>query len=100
VTHFDTTTNIRTSSPRDRSVRDRFAFLALIAGICSWVPLVIVVAAPLTAGFVTLAEAASPIAMGVGRDVTGDYANIMLGLAALMLLGAIATTRVHRTTHA
>ena len=53
-----------------------------------------------TAAFVTLAEAASPIAMGVGRDVTGDYANIMLGLAALMLLGAFATSRVHRSTHA
>ena len=47
-----------------------------------------------TAAFVTLAEAASPIAMGVGRDVAGDYVGVMLWLAALMVLGAFATSRV------
>ena len=47
-----------------------------------------------TAAFVTLAEAASPIAMGVGRDVAGDYVSVMLWLAALMVLGAFATSRV------
>jgi len=46
------------------------------------------------AAFVTLAEAASPIAMGVGRDVVGDYVAVMLGLSALMVLGAFATSRV------
>jgi len=47
-----------------------------------------------TAAFVTLSEAASPIAMGVARDVTGDYVVVMLGLAALMLFGSFASTRV------
>ena len=47
-----------------------------------------------TAAFVTLSEAASPIAMGVARDVTGDYVGVMLGLAALMLFGSFASTRV------
>lgn len=47
-----------------------------------------------TAAFVTLAEAASPIAMGVGRDVAGDYVSVMLWLSALMVLGAFATSRV------
>lgn len=47
-----------------------------------------------TAAFVTLAEAASPIAMGVGRDAVGDYVGVMLALAALMLLGSFATSRV------
>lgn len=46
-----------------------------------------------TAAFVTLAEAASPIAMGIGRDVSGDYATIMLALAVLLWIGAFATTR-------
>jgi MFS family permease len=47
-----------------------------------------------TAAFVTLSEAASPIVMGVARDVTGDYVGVMLGLAALMLFGSFASTRV------
>jgi MFS family permease len=47
-----------------------------------------------TAAFVTLAEAASPIAMGVGRDAVGDYVGVMLALAVLMLLGSFATSRV------
>lgn len=46
-----------------------------------------------TAAFVTLAEAASPIAMGIGRDVSGDYVAIMLALAVLLCIGAFATTR-------
>ena len=45
------------------------------------------------AAFVTLAEAASPIAMGIGRDVSGDYVTIMLGLAVMIWIGAFATTR-------
>ena len=32
-----------------------FAWLALVAGICSWVPLVVLVAGPLTVGFALLA---------------------------------------------
>lgn len=45
------------------------------------------------AAFVTLAEAASPIAMGIGRDASGDYVTIMLGLAVMIWVGAFATTR-------
>lgn len=46
-----------------------------------------------TAAFVTLAEAASPIAMGIGRDASGDYVSVMLALAVLIWIGAFATTR-------
>jgi MFS family permease len=46
-----------------------------------------------TAAFVTLAEAVSPIAMGIGRDVSGDYVRVMLALAVLIWIGAFATTR-------
>lgn len=47
-----------------------------------------------TAAFVTLAEAASPIAMGVARDAVGDYVAVMLALAAVLVVGAFAATRV------
>ncbi len=50
--------------------------------------------AGLTAAFTTLFEAASPIAMGIGRDAAGDYVAVMLTLSLMFALGAFATTRV------
>jgi len=46
-----------------------------------------------TAAFATLFEAASPIAMGIGRDAAGDYVAVMLSLALMFTVGAFATTR-------
>lgn len=64
---------------RDRSPRNHFAFLALIAGICAWVPLVIVVAAPLTVGFAILGE--------LQARRTGHARGAHAGRAGLVLAG-------------
>ena len=46
-----------------------------------------------TAALVTFGEAASPVAVGIARDVAGDYLGALVVLAALMLLGSYASYR-------
>lgn len=72
---------------RDRSVRDRFAFLSLIAGICAWVPLVIVAAAPIAVGFALLSWVRTE-GGGRGRLPPASRAGLVLTAVAVLIQAA------------
>ncbi len=68
-------------------VRNRFAFLSLICGICAWVPLVILVAAPLAVLFALLA-----FATGRGGGLAPARAGLILTAVAVALHATVLTT--------
>jgi MFS family permease len=70
-----------TTITRPVMLADRFGALAYgtIAGV--------------VAGVVTAFEAASPLAVGIGRDLAGTYQPALLGLAVVLVLGTVASFR-------
>lgn len=75
----------RRAVARTRRVHNRLAFFALICGICAWVPLVILVAAPLAVLFALMAWVRGP------RDHMGAaWAGVALTAMAVVLHTAAA----------
>ena len=74
-----------------RSVRDRFAFVSLIAGICAWVPLVIVAAAPISFGFALLSMARTE-GGGRGKLPAAARAGVYLASVAVVLQVMVFST--------
>jgi len=68
----------------DGDQRNVMAFMALVCGICSWVPLVVLFAAPLTLIFALLAYA-SLFVQGRRRGIGGAHAGLVLATIAVIL---------------
>jgi hypothetical protein len=78
--------------PDARGIRDRvrqesrnqWAFLSLFMGVCAWVPLVILMAAPLSLGFAAIAFATSK-RQGSTRGLGGAVYGVVLTCIAIVL---------------